>query len=431
METGPNTGHHIVAMPYPGRGHINPMINLCALLASKGSVTITLVVTEEWLGLLGSPPDTQSIRLRCIPNVVPSEHDRAADFAGFFDAVFTNMEAPFDRFLDQLETPASCLVADTLLPWMTSVGSRRNIPVVSVWIMAPAERQEDIIDYLPGVSSMHLADLPSGIVSNTSPLKRMLEAFSSFAKAKALVFTTFYDLQPDVVDALRAKLPIPVYSIGPAIPYFKLPPPKPVSTSQASYFRWLDSQPKSSVLYVSMGSFLSASGEQMNELSKGLRASGYGYLWVARAEAVEMLEDPCGENGLIVPWCDQLRVLCHPSIGGFVTHCGWNSTMESIFAGVPMLTFPLFFDQYHNAKLIVEDWKVGLTLKLRTGAATAIGRDEISKTLTRLMDLDGEENKELRRSTKELQEICHNAIKMGGPVDDNITAFLENFAPRY
>ncbi|KAK3019413.1 hypothetical protein RJ639_004663 [Escallonia herrerae] len=144
-----------------------------------------------------------------------------------------------------------------------------------------------------------------------------------------------------------------------------------------------------------------------------------------------MLEDPCGENGLIVPWCDQLRVLCHPSIGGFVTHCGWNSTMESIFAGVPMLTFPLFFDQYHNAKLIVEDWKVGLKLKPRTGAATAIGRDEISKTVTRLMDLHEEESKELRRRAKELQEIRLNAIKMGGPVDDNITAFLENFAPRH
>ncbi|KAK3019415.1 hypothetical protein RJ639_004665 [Escallonia herrerae] len=84
----------------------------------------------------------------------------------------------------------------------------------------------------------------------------------------------------NLADALRAKLPIPVYSIGPAIPYFKLPPPKPVSTSQASYFRWLDSQPKSSILYVSMGSFLSASGEEVNELSKRLRASGYGYLWL-------------------------------------------------------------------------------------------------------------------------------------------------------
>ncbi|KAK2992838.1 hypothetical protein RJ640_019320 [Escallonia rubra] len=126
-------------MPYPGRGHINPMINLCTLLASRDSITITIVLTEEWLGLVGSGLDRPNIRLWSIPNVLPSEHDRVADIIGFIESVFTKMEAPFCRLLDQLDDlPVSCVLADTLLPWITAVGSRRSIPTVSLWTAVPS-----------------------------------------------------------------------------------------------------------------------------------------------------------------------------------------------------------------------------------------------------------------------------------------------------
>uniref|UniRef100_A0A5B7BP67 Glycosyltransferase n=1 Tax=Davidia involucrata TaxID=16924 RepID=A0A5B7BP67_DAVIN len=439
-------GYHIVAMPYPGRGHINPMMNLCYLLASK-DITVTFVLTEEWLALIGPLLDTPNIRLHSIPNVVPSERTRAADFIGFVNAVYTKMEAPFDRLLDQLELPVSCIVADTLLPWMTAVGSRRNIPVVSLWTMAPSvfavyyyfdllaahrhspdenlpERREEIIDYLPGVSSMRMADLPYLTVGKTgSVLKQTLEAFSSITKAQAILFTSFYDLQPHVINALRAHLSIPIYAVGPSIPYLslKVPPSKPIASGDAAYFDWLDSQPEGSVLYVSLGSYLSTSKEQMQELSMGLKDSGVRYLWITLGEVSSLQE-----MGLIVPWCDQLKVLCHSSVAGFLTHCGWNSTMESIYAGVPMLTFPLFVDQCHNSKLIVEDWRVGLKLKQIVGAEHVVGREEIAQTVKRLMDLNGDEGKELRKRAKELQETCQRAIEIGGSTDNSLNAFVRD-----
>ncbi|KAK2977769.1 hypothetical protein RJ640_028914 [Escallonia rubra] len=359
--------YHIVAMPYPGRGHINPMINLCTFLASKRGITITIVLTEEWLGLISWPPDMPTVRLRTIPNVIPSELNRGTDFAGFIEAVFTKMEAPFDQLLDQLDLRASCIVADLALPWMKSVGSRRNIPVVSLWPAAPSSFLAFYHSHLVAARGNHPEE----------------------------------DLRAD-----QSAMPIP--------------------RDNEKCFKWLDLQPEASVLYVSMGSFLSTSSEQMHELSKGLRASGFRYLWAAREEAIS-LQESCGANGLAVPWCDQLGVLCHSSVGGFLTHCGWNSTMESIYAGIPMLTFPLAADQHHNSALIVEGWKIGLEMKSIVGTDNVVGREEISNNVKRLMDQNGEECKQLRRRAKEFQETCQRAIEKGGSTDCNSNAFFEDF----
>ncbi|KAK3009707.1 hypothetical protein RJ639_013756 [Escallonia herrerae] len=432
------TGCHIVAMPYPGRGHINPMINLCTHLASRDSITITIVLTEEWLGLVGWDLERPNIRLRSIPNVVPSEHDRAADMIGFIESVFTKMEAPFCRLLDQLDDlPVSCVLADTLLPWITAVGSRRSIPTVSLWTAVPStflglyeefpETREEIIVDPPEVSSMNTAGLPSVEFKDTRTRNLLLEAFSCATKSQGIVFTSFYELQPHVISSLRAKLHVPIHAIGPSIPYMSLnvPPSMPLPSSHEDCFSWLDSQAEASVLYVSMGSFYSTSSEQLHELSKGLDASGYRYLWVARKEAIG-LQESSGVNGLVVPWCDQLRVLCHSSVGGFLTHCGWNSTMESIYAGVPMLTFPLAAEQPYNSTLIVDDWKIGLELKSNVEADNLVGGEEISHKIMRLMDPNGEEAKDLRKRAQELQETCRRAVEQGGSTDCNIVSFVDD-----
>lgn len=131
-------GCHIVAVPFPGRGHVNALMNMCSLLAARGA-EVTFVVTEEWLGLLraASPAPPAGVRLRAIPNVIPSEHGRAADHSGFLDAVATEMEAPFERLLDGLDgPPPAALVADTYVPWVVGVGNRRGVQVWSLFPMS-------------------------------------------------------------------------------------------------------------------------------------------------------------------------------------------------------------------------------------------------------------------------------------------------------
>jgi len=118
---------HLEAVPYPGRGHVNAMLNLCRLLAARDGVAI--VVTEEWLGLLGAPKLGPRVRFEAIPNVIPSEHGRANDVLGFVEAVYTRMAAPFERLLDRLAAAPQAILADVFVPWSVAVGARRGVPV--------------------------------------------------------------------------------------------------------------------------------------------------------------------------------------------------------------------------------------------------------------------------------------------------------------
>lgn len=164
------------------------------------------------------------------------------------------------------------------------------------------------------------------------------------------------------------------------------------------------------------------SSAQMDEIAIGLHASGARFLWDVRNDA-SRLQNLSREMGLVVPWSDQLKVLCHSSVGGFLTHCGWNSTMEGVFAGKVMLTFPLGAEQSVNSKLIVEDWKIGLKLKNKE---KIVEREEIARNVQILMDLEGDEGKEIRRRARELQEACKRAIGKGGSSYTNLHMFIED-----
>ncbi|MQL77640.1 hypothetical protein Taro_010056 [Colocasia esculenta] len=452
---------HLVALPIPGRGHVNPMLNLCEhLLARDGDrLLISFVVTEEWLGLLGpaaaaaeaavSPRHT-GLRFRTLPNVIPSEHNRGADLKGFNEAIFTRMEGPFEELLGGLrreegegEPPVRGIISDTFLPWAVAVGNRREIPVYSLFTQSASyfsvlyylhllppgaplnltvfEEPDESLDFIPGITSLKMGDIQS-IYSLDKTLNLVRDIFSRAAKAQCLLFTSFYELESRAMDALNSTLPFPIYPAGPSIPYTANMSAMPIPES--CYYSWLDSQPRGSVLYVSLGSFMFVSNEQMDEIARGLCASGVSFLWVARQEAARM-QELGGGAGLVVPWCDQLKVLCHPAVGGFLTHCGWNSILEAVYAGVPMLTFPIAWDQPANSRLIVDEWKTGLSLKGEAaGDSRVVGREEIARTVQRLMDSEGEESKELRRRAGELKEACRRVVQVDGSSTVGLDAFI-------
>jgi UDP:flavonoid glycosyltransferase YjiC (YdhE family) len=286
------------------------------------------------------------------------------------------------------------------------------------------------VDYIPGVSSTRIADLPTCLYGKgLKVLHRALEAVSWVPKAHCLLLPSVYELEAQVIDALKQNVAVPIYHIGPSIPYFKLEENSSAKSSgtDASYLEWLDLQPRGSVLYVSQGSLHSVSNAQMEEIAAGLRDSGVRFFWVTRGET-SRINELCGEMGLLVPWCDQLRVLCHPSIGGFWSHCGWNSTSEAVFAGLPMLTFPIYWDQVTNSKVVVEDWKIGWRVKKEVESENLVGREEIARLVKGFMDSESDEGKELRRKARELQKICRQAIQKGGSTDASIDAFISEMS---
>ncbi|CAJ1970680.1 unnamed protein product [Sphenostylis stenocarpa] len=436
---------HVVAVPYPGRGHVNPMMNLCKLFLSKNSdIVVTFVVTEEWLGFIASDSKPDNIRFAAIPNVIPSEQGRANDFVTFLESVMTKMEAPFEDLLSRLHAPPTVIIYDTFLFWVVRVANARNIPVASFWPMSTSifavlkhyhllqrnghypvnvsEDGEKRVDYIPGNSSIRLADFP--LNDETWRSRRLLElalnVITWVQKAQYLLFPSIYELEPRAIDALKAEFSIPVYSVGPAIPCYDN---GHIDASKHGYFQWLDNQPSASVLYISQGSFLSVSNEQFDEIAAGVGDSGVRFLWVQPTENGR-LKELCGDRGLVLPWCDQWRVLQHPAIGGFWSHCGWNSTREGAFSGVPFLALPIFMDQPLNGKLIVEEWKVGWRVKNEVKKDTLIRKDEICRLIRKFMDVGSDEVRDMRKRSRELKLLCHSAIASGGSSETDINAFL-------
>ncbi|XP_057809116.1 UDP-glycosyltransferase 87A1-like [Salvia miltiorrhiza] len=445
---------HVVAVPYPGRGHVNPMMNLCKLLASsKPDLLITVVLTEEWLGLIGAEEKPPSIRFATIPNVLPSEQERAADMPSFVGATQTKMGEPFERLMERLVEPVHFIIADTFLFWAIEFGNRRNIPVASLWPMPASvfslfyhldllerngdhpfdvsERGEERIDYVPGIKSIRLIDIPSiAYMKDQRLITLVRRIFFNLTNAQYLLISSIYELEPQMMEALKQEFPFPIYTFGPAIPYLNLQNLTSFSTNQSDYFAWLNSQPPSSVLYVSLGSFLSVSQAQMDEIADGLRASGVRFLWVARGEA-KRLQERCGETGKVVPWCEQLKVLCHPSVGGFWTHGGWNSTMECIFAGLPMICFPIILDQTTIRKHVVEDWKIGLDAKKNLQApGDLLKSGEIAQLVKKFMDLESFERREMTGRAKEFGETIREAISDGGSSMTNLASLLNHIVCR-
>ncbi|CAA7047984.1 unnamed protein product [Microthlaspi erraticum] len=279
---------------------------------------------------------------------------------------------------------------------------------------------------------MRLRDLPQIFHGKGHQLFNSFKpCFDELSKAKYLIFPSAYELEPKAVQFFISKFDFPVYATGPLIPFQDLS--VGYDGSEPDYTQWLDKQPESSVLYISQGSFLSASEAQMEEIVDGVRESGVRFLWVARGGESKLKKALEGSSGIVVSWTDQLRVLCHVAVGGFWTHCGFNSTLEGLYSGTPMLVFPFVWDQILNAKMIVEEWKVGVRLegkktKTKTKTELLIKKDEVKELVKKFMDGESQEGKEMRRRASDLSEICRRANDENGSSNVNTDAFLNDIA---
>ena len=237
-------------------------------------------------------------------------------------------------------------------------------------------------------------------------------------------------------EALRAVDKLNLISIGPLIPSAYLDGKDPNDTSfgcdvfhpSNGYIEWLDSKPDLSVVYVSFGSVCVLSKRQMEEIARALLGCGRPYLWVIR-ENKKQREEGCIEElelrGKIVKWCSQVEVLSHASLGCFVTHCGWNSTIESLVLGVPVVAIPQGSEQRTNAKLIEDVWKTGIRVDHEVNEEGIVQAEEIRRCLDVVMG-NGEKGNELRSNAKKWKCLGREAAKEGGSSENNLRAFLDD-----
>lgn len=195
----------------------------------------------------------------------------------------------------------------------------------------------------------------------------------------------------------------------------------------ASCLSWLDSKPAGSVIYVSFGSLAVFSQQQLDELALGLEMSGRAFLWVVRSDLAngsravfpDGFLERVGEVGKIVEWAPQEKVLSHPSVACFLSHCGWNSTLEGSSMGLPYLCWPYFSDQHHNQNYICDKWQIGLRIEADENGIRL--RQEIKKKIDLIFCDDS-----FKKNALKVKEMSVKSVSEGGSSYKNLKNFIDH-----
>jgi hypothetical protein len=263
--------------------------------------------------------------------------------------------------------------------------------------------ESTIIEGIPGMKRLQLKDFPytRRIDPDDFAFNFVMRAAETSVKAHAIAIHSFDSLEKDVLDGLSTIFPR-VYSIGPLQLLLNQIQQDGLSSigynlwkEDSECLQWLDTKEPKSVVYVNFGSIAVMTAEQLVEFAMGLANSEISFLWIIRPDLVTgesailpaEFQVETQNRGFVTSWCPQEEVLNHPSVGGFLTHTGWNSIIESLCAGVPVICWPLFADQPINCSYACIEWGVGMDID------NNVKREEVEKLIRNLMG--GEECKKM------------------------------------
>ncbi|KAK3001197.1 hypothetical protein RJ639_021819 [Escallonia herrerae] len=432
METQtPNRRHRLVLVPCPLQGHISPMLELGTILLSKG-FSITIAHTMFNAPNPSNHPDFSFLPI--FDNL--SDHDTTTtNLMALGKAINTNCEAPFLKCLARMMEENKSLdqvvwiIYDALVYFAEAVAKSMKLPSIILrtagacavlafdtipWLQAEGHLpcQDSMLqDLVPSLHPLRFKDLPISKMGSLDDIVQLIMDSRRIRSSSAIIWNTIADLlEHSSLEQLHQCYNVPFFSIG---PLHKMAPATSTSLliEDTDCIEWLDKQAPSSVLYISLGSLATVDKKELAEMAWGLANSGQPFLWVVRPGSVRDSESPevlpegfkekIGERGHVVKWAPQKEVLAHGAVGGFWSHCGWNSTLESICEGVPLICMPYFADQNVNARYLCHVWKVGLELE------HGLERSEIEKVVKRLMtDKEGEELRQRAGDMKEKVELC-------------------------
>lgn len=193
------------------------------------------------------------------------------------------------------------------------------------------------------------------------------------------------------------------------------------------------------MLYVCFGSLCEFAESQLLEIALGLESSNICFIWVIKSDAFLLLdkdfEERVKDRELIIKgWAPQVLILNHPAVGGFMTHCGWNSVLESVSSGVPMITWPLFAEQFYNGNFVLTHWKIGVGVGVESGLAwgeeekigVLVRRDRVEKVVSQFMINGGEEVEGMRKRASKLSELAKIAVSKGGSSYVNVGLLIDD-----
>ncbi|KAK2388602.1 linamarin synthase [Trifolium repens] len=254
------------------------------------------------------------------------------------------------------------------------------------------------------------------------------------SRSSTIIINTFEELEDEALNFLRVKNPN-IFTIGPLQLLGRHFPEKETGfkasgsslwKNDPECIKWLNNWKPRSVLYINYGSIAVMTKYHLNEFAWGIANSKLPFLWIMRPDIVigeeasnlpQEFLDEVKDRGYITSWCSQDQVLAHSSVGGFLTHCGWNSTLEAISSCVPTICWPFFADQQTNCRYLCNTWEIGLEINYD------VKRDEITKLVMKLME--GEKGKEMRQKSLEWKKKALKATDLGGSSYNNFHKLIK------
>ncbi|KAK4272813.1 hypothetical protein QN277_021317 [Acacia crassicarpa] len=476
---------HFVLFPMMAPGHIIPMMDIARLLAQRG-VIVTIFTTPQNASRFDSVL-SRALHQSCLPirivhlqfpcrevgvpegceNLDMLSIDDVDVIFNFFDGI-KMLQIQAEELFEELTPQPSCIISDMCFPWTIHIAQKQGIPRIafhgfSCFCLHCSHkiRTSKILESVTSESEFFaVPDIPHHIEVNKAhiPVKMEHERVKGFyeqmvdaeTRSYGVIINTFEELEGDYVKDFKKEKKDKVWCVGPVSLCNKDELDKAQRGNKAAIneklcLEWLDSQQPQSVIYVCLGSLCNLVHCQLAELALALEASKKPFIWAIRGgERLQDLENWIKEDGfeermrgrgiLIRGWAPQVLILSHPSIGGFITHCGWNSTIEGISAGVPLVTWPLFADQFLNEKLVCQVLKIGVSVgaevPMKWGEEEKMGtlakKEDIEKAICMVMEEGDEESEERRRKARELGEMAKKAVENGGSSHRNISLLIED-----
>ncbi|KAI3789262.1 hypothetical protein L2E82_02054 [Cichorium intybus] len=435
------------------QSHINPMLRIGNLLASKG-LHVTLATNALAVKTCSSP--VGGVHLEYFSDGLPEDHNR---LTGQVDIYLNSLRkygpGNLSALIRSFGRKLACIINTPFLPWAADVAAEFGLPCALVWIQPctvyqiyncfynrlnefPTENNLVMSVSLPGLPLLRTEDLPSFVLPSNNFGKYdglLREVFHNTHKVKWVLGNSFMELEKDVItslnDAGHSFLPV-----GPIVPATLFAKGEKIdgdfkgfnqfqSADESNCLEWLDKHQPASVVYISFGSVMSWSQKQIESIATALKILSRPFIWVVKqpenqeSQQIGILEE-IKEQGLIVSWSPQTAVLSHPSVGCFISHCGWNSLIESITAGVPVTACPRWIDQPTNAKLVTDVWGVGV--KINKNLEELFAGEEVARCVEEIMT--GSRSEEFRKNAAEFKRAAREAVADGGSSDKNIELFV-------
>ncbi|KAL6987378.1 hypothetical protein U1Q18_013127 [Sarracenia purpurea var. burkii] len=470
---------HIFFIPFMAPGHQVPMLDMARLVASRG-VKVSMVTTAGNLSRFQSVIDNDRVSGGLDINLhalnLPYEAAGLPPNCENFDSLPTRfMSGNFCKAILLLQPQADDLVgrhrpdaiiSDLNLIWPAEIARKYRIPQIGFHVTScfslsvtvnvmkllmqegSNSKLEDsepfLVPDMPKEVYVKKSQTPMRSFSNLGMDEFFMEVGEAEQNTRGVVINTFYEMEGEFIENYKRSSGKQVWAVGPYMLYDNkalsmAARGKKASIDTDNCLAWLDSKQPNSVIYVCFGSVSAFAESQLVEIGLGLEASNCNFIWVIKDHLdarpwLEGLEERVKGRGLIIKgWAPQLQILNHAAVGGFMTHCGWNSVLEALSFGQPMITWPLFGEQCYTEIFVLTQLKIGFEIGVDTSMAwgeeeevgALVKRDLVKAAVTRMIG-GGESVEEMRRRARELSKLARSAVKEGGSSSTNLDHLIED-----